>query len=121
MPIVAVNFGVPSESGSFSGRDIHLVRGSAGQSSEDLIDLVWVGLADGPWTTLSAFQSEPGGKDVDVTFQPVFAATDAGTEWKAFGIHVKKATGQVRVDKGPSPEHRIARAPVLDEIHHRDG
>ncbi|HEU5077597.1 MAG TPA: M64 family metallopeptidase [Opitutaceae bacterium] len=104
MPITAIRFGLPVDTGSFDAADIHLVRGTAGESSPDLIEKLWVQIANGSWSMLKSFQETPEGTDVEVTFQPMFKATESTAEWSNFGIHIKKKTGQIRVEKNPAPD-----------------
>lgn len=104
MPIIGIHFGLPSDTGSMDSQDIHLVRGPAGEFSDDLNDKVYVQRLDLTWSPLGSYQSEPGGNDIAVSFQPTFNAAESATEWSKYGIHIKKSTGQIRVEKAPAPD-----------------
>jgi hypothetical protein len=119
MPITQISFGLDDkDSPTPGGEDVHVLRG---QSTGELRDRVWVVDAeDDHRQSLEGFQAA-NGDDLVVEFRPVFRATDAGTEFVNFGIHVNKETGEVSVDGGAPPASAPANFIVEAVVVHNRG
>jgi hypothetical protein len=82
--------------------EIHLVRGSAGQSTAALTDWLRVVLPDG--STQSFVDYRGAHPDVSVLFSPSFLVdSETPTAFQGFGITVEKTSGKVSVSKAPAP------------------
>ncbi len=82
--------------------EIHLVRGSAGQSTGDLRPWLRVVLPDDSRERFLEYQSTHA--NVSVLFKPSFLVqTETAAAFKGFGITVDKKSGEIGVTKAPGP------------------
>jgi hypothetical protein len=96
MPVTNIHFSLREMA------EIHLVRGPAGQSTEDLRRRLWVTLPDDSRDTF--FDYAATHNDVRILFSPNFKVqTETSTEFQGFDISVNKKTGKVSVKRAPGP------------------
>jgi hypothetical protein len=106
MPITRISFGLDHhDSPTPGGEDVHVLRN---QSTGDLTDRLWVlDAVDGHWHHLPVYRNANANQPT-VEFRPVMRVQDGGARWDGFGIHVRKATGEVAIDDVAPPPNRPA-------------